>query len=446
MNYKIESVEGFMGISDWSMMDQLRAGEYSDQYFLNTANTLKFYEENGGEPIEVEAQIFSRPKNSTVVGGIGVCLDLLRQMVGHEEREYRGYGNSAYPTPYFESSYQKLEVEAVPDGSIVSYNGNPKEVMPVMKIRGVYRDFATVETPILGILAHISRVATNVYNVLVAAQGKPIMFYPARFDLPETQYYDGLAYKIAIDRYNLDYPEFYQTPIVSTDMQALSFEGVASGTNPHSLIAAFNGNIVEAMHQYAMALPLNVKRVALVDFHNDCAYDSIAVASYYFERYIEAYEANDEDGMKRWTLFGVRLDTSGNHVDRGLLVAGYHDVPENRGVTMDLVSFVRHEIDAYANREYFNTKYSQLAWEYFSAIKIIVTGGFNAKKIAAFVKNDIPVDIFGVGSSLLKNDDETNADFTMDVVRIKKDGEWIDVAKVGRAACSNPDLKPITLD
>lgn len=428
MSYEIDNG---MGVSEFG----LQMGAYSDKYFINTATILKQAEEaNSTEPIEVEAQIFTRPKNRVVVGGINLCIEILKRMTGewYQEDDYR---RENPPDIYWSSTYHNLEIEAVQDGTFVEYYGDPKDVMPVMKIRGIYRDFAAAETVILGILAHVSRVATNVYNVLIAAQGKPVMFYPARFDIPEAQYYDGLAYKIAIDAYNMEQGWHGYDPIVSTDMQALSFGGTASGTSPHSLIAAFKGNSVEAMHHYAMSLPSDTKRVHLADFHNDCADDAIKVASYYFQMFLAAKEVGNKEDMKRWTLYGIRLDTSGSHVDLGLLRAGFKDVKENRGVTKDLVRLVRSELDAYAHREYFATENSDIAWNYFSEIKIIVTGGFNVEKITDFLKYDVPVDIFGVGSSLLKNDDDTNCDFTMDVVRVKVGNEWQDVAKVGRAAC-----------
>jgi nicotinate phosphoribosyltransferase len=55
------------------------------------------------------------------------------------------------------------------------------------------------------------------------------------------------------------------------------------------------------------------------------------------------------------------------------------------------------------------------------------------------------VDVYGVGSSLMRNDWATNTDFTMDVVRVRVDGRWHDLAKVGRAPNQNADLKPVDL-
>ncbi|MHB8928231.1 MAG: hypothetical protein ACYC9Q_11375 [Bacillota bacterium] len=73
----------------------------------------------------------------------------------------------------------------------------------------------------------------------------------------------------------------------------------------------------------------------------------------------------------------------------------------------------------------------------------MVTGGFNAKKIKLFEDLGVPVDIYGVGSSLLENSSETNCDFTADIVRVKVDGVWHDLAKTGRQAADNPSLKRV---
>ena len=69
----------------------------------------------------------------------------------------------------------------------------------------------------------------------------------------------------------------------------------------------------------------------------------------------------------------------------------------------------------------------------FKNIKIIVSGGFDVKKIKSFEKNNIPVDIYGVGSSILKR----NIDFTADIVLV--DGKFY--SKEGRSIKNNSRLK-----
>ena len=75
--------------------------------------------------------------------------------------------------------------------------------------------------------------------------------------------------------------------------------------------------------------------------------------------------------------------------------------------------------------------------EGFHHVKIVVSGGFNAEKIAAFEGDDIPTDAYGVGSSLL----EGRYDFTADIVEL----EGQPCAKVGRKLMPNPRLQPVQL-
>ena len=85
------------------------------------------------------------------------------------------------------------------------------------------------------------------------------------------------------------------------------------------------------------------------------------------------------------------------------------------------------------------------AQAYCKRVQIVVTGGFNRERIERFEREGVPVDVYGVGSSLLMNDKHTGTDYTMDLVRAKLAGEWCDIAKVGRRAGYNPDLQPVDL-
>ena len=87
--------------------------------------------------------------------------------------------------------------------------------------------------------------------------------------------------------------------------------------------------------------------------------------------------------------------------------------------------------------------WAERAEEYCRNVKIVVSGGFAVEKITRFEKLGVPVDVYGVGSSLFRNDDDTNTDFTADVVRVKANGVWVDNAKVGRQACDNPELESV---
>ena len=69
----------------------------------------------------------------------------------------------------------------------------------------------------------------------------------------------------------------------------------------------------------------------------------------------------------------------------------------------------------------------------FDHVKIMVSGGFNEARIKQFEKENVPVDVYAVGSSIFK----TNVDFTADVVMV--DGK--PCSKVGRNYNPNPRLE-----
>jgi nicotinic acid phosphoribosyltransferase len=70
-------------------------------------------------------------------------------------------------------------------------------------------------------------------------------------------------------------------------------------------------------------------------------------------------------------------------------------------------------------------------------VRVIVSGGFTAERIAAFEAIGVPVDSYAVGSSLLKG----GADYTADVVL----REGVPCAKVGRVHRPSTRLQPVDL-
>ena len=193
------------------------------------------------------------------------------------------------------------------------------------------------------------------------------------------------------------------------------------------------------MVAFARYLPPTVPRIALVDFNNDTVGDSLATAEAFWHHYRAAYERDDSEGQRRWTLDGVRLDTSASVRDVSL---GSDDP---FGVNPKLVRLVRAALDNAWQSWNVPADLVEAAQAFCRNIKIVVTGGFNVERIAQYEREHVPVDIYGVGSSLLRNDSVTNTDFTMDVVRLKINGQWRDLAKVGRAPNQNPELKPVDL-
>jgi nicotinate phosphoribosyltransferase len=433
-------------------VERMRQGWYSDKYFINIARTLaelakQGYRFGGSAPdlsdlhldlqnldvgsIEVEMQWFPRRQPSCVVVGVDKALAMLRECTGYFDDK-----------GHFVSTFDQMEVWAVPDGSEAPYEGDPQNVTPVMKVRGRYRDFAILETPTLGALTRASRVATNVYEVLKAARGKPVLFFPARFDAHEVQAADGYSYQIAVQLFNQNYGKSLSA-VVSTDAQGDWWGGAGGGTVAHAAIACFLGDTAEATMAFAATRPADIPRIALVDFRNDSVGTSLQVIRALFRRWLELTKAGRLEEAKKYKLFGVRPDTSSNLRDVSIPPLG--DPRLDCGVNPRLVFLMREAVD-HASQEWGLTgEDRRLAEGYCRDVKIVVTGGFTPARIRQFEDLRVPADLYGVGSWLLSNSDEsgTNTDFTADVVRVKIDGRFHDLAKVGRRACDNLMLERV---
>jgi nicotinate phosphoribosyltransferase len=255
----------------------------------------------------------------------------------------------------------------------------------VMTIEGDYSLFAHLETVYLGCMARRTLVMRNVHEVVETANGKQILFFPARHDHWLVQTGDGWAAHVA------------GAIGVSTDAQASWWGGRGVGTVPHGLIAAYGGDTVKAARKFADRYADEMNVTVLVDFENDSVRTALEVAAGLGPR-----------------LWGVRLDTSESLEDIALRGTG------RRGVQPALVEKVRAALDE-AGHEH---------------VRIVVSGGFTADKIRAFEDAEVPVDAYGVGSSLLRGQN----DFTADVVEV--DGR--PVAKVGRERWPNPRLERVS--
>lgn len=453
-NKKRLSIETFKITEE--IIEKLRNGWYSDEYFNNTLRVLTALSNQGytfGEKendlegmvsvtevqngdIEVEMQFFTRRKPFSVVAGVDEALAILKVGTGYQDRNGK-----------FINTFDKLEIEAVEDGDIVKYNGDPKNIQPVLKVRGRYRDFGHLETVILGVLTVPTRIATNVYNVLVASKGKPVLFFPARFDHYKMQGIDGYAYWIATQRYKMDFG-IEAKATVSTNEQGEWWGGRAGGTVSHATIACFLGNTAEAMLQFAKHMPVETPRIVLVDFHNDCVGESLKVIELMWKEYWKNWKAGNKEEARKYKLAGVRPDTSGNMRDKS--IEPLFDKKLDNGVTPRLVYNIRTTIDNYWVELVKNYNYSEgidakpLAKAFCEEIKIAVTGGFDAEKISRFEEINAPVDIYGVGSSLLDNSgyNGTNNDYTADIVQVKINEKFYPLSKTGRTVCYNEKLKP----
>ncbi len=347
-------------------VERLRDGYYSDAYF----NFTKALLEHDGRRPHVLMQVFQ--KQHSLLGGIDEAIAILKAGAGER-----------LPDGSWSPGWDRLDVRALYEGDAIE----PWET--VMTIEGDYAMFAHLETVYLGSLARRSLIMKNVRDVVEAAGGKPILYFPARHDHWLVQTGDGWAAHIG------------GSIGVSTDAQASWWGGRGVGTVPHGLIAAYDGDTVAAARAFCARYANEMNVTVLVDFDNDCVGTSLAVA-----------EALGDQ------LWAVRLDTSERLADVAMTERfGAEAAP--RGVAPELVLAVREALDGAGHGH----------------VRIVVSGGFNAARIREFEAARVPVDAYGVGSSLIRGAD----DFTADVVMV--DGR--PCAKVGRELKPNARLESV---
>jgi nicotinate phosphoribosyltransferase len=288
----------------------------------------------------------------------------------------------------FADNPEELEIYSLKDGDKIS----PFET--VLTIKGPYQNFGYLEGIIDGILARRTSVSTNVYNVMKAGATngiqKPIIFMGDRDDHFTQQAGDGYAAYIGGSK------------AMATHAMNEWWGKRGMGTMPHALIQLFNGDVVAAAKAYHDMFPED-ELMVLVDYNNDVITDALRVAHEFGEK-----------------LMAVRVDTSRTMIDQYFVrypeVLGTFDP---RGVNAPLIIALRETLDQ----------------EGFNHVKIVVSGGFNEKRIQEFEEQQVPVDMYGVGGNLLK----INIGFTGDNVELN--GE--PVAKAGRRLRPNPRLEKV---
>jgi len=344
---------------------KIRSGYYSAVYFNRTKEIL--LKEKKLDTVTM--QIFQK-NDDALLCGISHVIELLK------------IGTGYFENGKWISKWNTLKINALFDGDKTSKGE------PVIHISGPYVFFAHLESLYLGILARETRIATNARNMVASANGKPVIFFADRFDYFLNQELDGYASQIG------------GVSAVCTAAQAKLIGSLPVGTIPHALIAINKGKINDAAESFRNVFPKD-NLVALVDFDNDCVKTSLVAARQF--------------GKKLW---GVRLDTAENMVDKSLQKLT-EQKNELHGVNPTLVKMVREALDR----------------QNFQHVKIIVSGGFNNDKIKWFESQKSSVDTYAVGSSML----EGKNDFTADIVVVK----GREIAKVGRGIKRNSRLKPI---
>jgi nicotinate phosphoribosyltransferase len=350
----------------------IQSGYFSAAYFNKLHDILVADDHNP----QVLMQVFQR-KDSQVLCGMRLVREILQPVS------------------------KDLKIRSLEDGAVIN------NMDTVMTIEGPLQAFAHLESVYLGYLARGTRVASRTHDVVSAANGTPVIFMADRFDTPNAQIIDGYAAHIGGIRK------------MATDAHGEIVGLSGMGTMPHALIAAYGGDTVRAAKRYAEYYP-DEKATVLVDFDNDCVNTTLACAEAIGKR-----------------LGAVRLDTSGSNVDESVLSqyqaaqSGYMSedaLKAYKGVCALLVWNVRRALDSVGRED----------------VKIIVSGGFNAEKITRFEQGKdgsltgspdlygrrVPVDVYGVGSNLIKG----GVDFTADIVKV----DGVDCSKVGRGYRENP--------
>ena len=146
--------------------------------------------------------------------------------------------------------------------------------------------------------------------------------------------------------------------------------------------------------------------------------------------------------FRKYKLYGIRLDTSKSIRDVNVPPLG--DPHLDLGVTPRLVFLVRQALDQAWSSWDLSREWQDRARQYCQSVKIVATGGFNPTRIQKFESLEVPVDIYGVGSSLFANSGPNVTDYTVDAVKVKVHREWIPMVKVGRSASDNPDLEKVS--
>jgi len=414
-------------------MHAMRLGLYADKYFLRTQEILM----KDNYDHSVHYQYF--PRKDIVICGIDHVLGIFKKctgyykdvekarklyyeiksmdldMMGPEEHEWYSYCIFQLNELWVDK-FNEISFSSVLEGS------NVNNMEPCIGIIGNPKYFAHLETPTLGILAQQSAVATSVREVCnLLNPNQKLLFFPARFRHYLSQAPDGYASYIG------------GAHAFSTDSNGeyLGLPGV--GTIPHLLIAAYEGNTALAALKFNEMIDPDIDRTILVDWDNNVIKSTLEVILALFcrlnrtifsednfrnlcndvknlslETLIEKCKAainiHKVIGKGKDKIFGVRFDTSGSLIDENVPKSSM-----NFGVCPELVFNARKTFDELGLND----------------LKIIVSGGFDLEKVKVFQAIKAPVDMYGIGSSIVN---KFHVDFTADAVML--DGK--PNAKVGR--------------
>lgn len=414
-------------------IERVRAGYYADKYFTRYVDILR--KDNLHQ--SVTYQFF--PREEAIVAGLDEACAILRCGTGYYTDEEQAKDlfkqllqvEDEIAIAEYQLNRENMErgiaqriklreelmdlwvdksgeisVQALYDGD-TAVRGEP-----IMVIQGDPVYFGHLETLLLGVIARATSTATSVKKVVTASRGKPIIFFSARFDHHWVQTTDGYAaFKAGAFG-------------VSTDANADYWGSQAQGTIPHALISCYRGSTSDAALAFDRHIPPSVNRLVLVDWENDCLGTTVKVVGDFYRHFTgQEFIPGKSDpspviGSGRGKIWGVRFDTSGSIRD----ISVEPRDESSLGVCPELVWKARRLFDKIGMEN----------------LKIMVSGGFGHERIQLFEKLGVPVDLYGVGSTLLRN----KIDITADVVEV----EGMPYAKVGRNKGDFSRLSPVDLN
>ena len=206
----------------------------------------------------------------------------------------------------------------------------------------------------------------NVREVVEAAGGKPILYFPARHDHWLVQTGDGWSAHIG------------GSIGVSTDAQASWWGGRGIGTVPHGLIAAYGGDT--ALRRAQVRRPLRARH----------------------ERH-RAGRLRERLGQAPRSRSPRRSATS---------CGACGSTPPTSWPTSRCAACTATTRRRASPPSSSNSCAPSSTRRGYRDVHIVVSGGFTAERIRAFEADGVPVDSYGVGSSLIRGSN----DFTADVV------------------------------
>ena len=346
-------------------VEKIREGYYSDAYF-NYAKALLELEDHHPR---VLMQVFQR--KDSILGGIDEAIAVLQQCAGRR-------GPDGSWVDGWDAARGPRAARGRRDRAVGDRDDDRGRLLAVRPPRD--------RLPRL--LARRTLVMRNVREVVDAAAGKPILYFPARHDHWLVQTGDGWAAHVA------------GAIGVSTDAQASWWGGRGVGTVPHALIAAYGGDTVAAARAFARPLRRPDERHRAGRLRQRLGGD----------------RARGRRGARRRPV--GRAAGHLRHARRPRAAAPPRRRARPRASPPSSCTSCATRSTRTATRD----------------VRIVVSGGFNADRIRAFEAAGVPVDAYGVGSSLIRGSN----DFTADVVMV--DGR--PCAKVGRELRPNPRLEP----